>query len=319
MKRRTFLAGLAAGAVAPGLEAEQLPAIPIIDTHIHLFDPTRPQGAPYSGPKTPGRRCRRFRRAIARSRPARRRRRDQGRGEPVDRGQPVGPRSRRSGIRSSSAVVGNLEPEKPEFAEYLGRYHKNPLFRGIRCGNLWGRDFTAQVDNPGVHRRPEASRRRRPRDGHGQPAPVAAPGDRARHRQGADAARRARSPAGARALRHGARPRRARRRAARARRAPAGLREAVGDHSQRAGQGLDRAAAVSQPARPADGASSARIASSSAAIGRTATASRRSTRCSRVAKEYFATQPRAVAEKYFWKNSIAAYKWVKRDPSQPSL
>ncbi len=45
-------------------------------------------------------------------------------------------------------VVGNLEPEKPEFPEYLERYRKNPLFRGIRCGNLWGRDLTAQVSSP---------------------------------------------------------------------------------------------------------------------------------------------------------------------------
>jgi len=37
-----------------------------------------------------------------------------------------------------------------------------------------------------------------------------------------------------------------------------------------------------------------------------------------VAKEYFAAQPRTVAEKYFWRNSVAVYKWVKRDPSQPS-
>jgi L-fuconolactonase len=37
-----------------------------------------------------------------------------------------------------------------------------------------------------------------------------------------------------------------------------------------------------------------------------------------VAKEYFGTKPRSVAEKYFWKNSVAAYKWVKRDPSQPT-
>jgi hypothetical protein len=28
---------------------------------------------------------------------------------------------------------------------------------------------------------------------------------------------------------------------------------------------------------------------------------------------------RDVAEKYFWKNSIAAYRWVKRDASQPQL
>ena len=44
-------------------------------------------------------------------------------------------------------VIGNLEPEKPEFPEYLERYHKNALFRGIRCGNLWGRDITAQVES----------------------------------------------------------------------------------------------------------------------------------------------------------------------------
>jgi hypothetical protein len=31
------------------------------------------------------------------------------------------------------------------------------------------------------------------------------------------------------------------------------------------------------------------------------------------------TKGRPAAEKYFWKNSIAAYKWVKRDPKQPQL
>ena len=45
-------------------------------------------------------------------------------------------------------VIGNLEPDKPEFPEYLERYHKNPLFRGIRYGNLWGRDITKQSTNP---------------------------------------------------------------------------------------------------------------------------------------------------------------------------
>jgi predicted TIM-barrel fold metal-dependent hydrolase len=38
-----------------------------------------------------------------------------------------------------------------------------------------------------------------------------------------------------------------------------------------------------------------------------------------VAKEYFLAQPRPIAEKYFWKNSVTAYKWVKRDASQPAL
>ncbi len=38
-----------------------------------------------------------------------------------------------------------------------------------------------------------------------------------------------------------------------------------------------------------------------------------------VVRQYFTAAPRAVAEKYFWKNSIAAYKWSKREASQPAL
>jgi len=148
MERRTFLATFAAAAAAPALEAQPSLSIPIIDTHIHLFDPTRPQGAPYSGPK--------------------------GGGPPVPALPPryralAAPLGAVGAIKVEASpwiednlwvlqiaqadpiivgVVGNLEPEKPEFAEYLSRYRKNPLFRGIRCGNLWGRDFTAQVEMP---------------------------------------------------------------------------------------------------------------------------------------------------------------------------
>ena len=45
-------------------------------------------------------------------------------------------------------AIGNLQPEKPEFKEYLDRYHKNKLFRGIRYGNLWGYNLVTQVSNP---------------------------------------------------------------------------------------------------------------------------------------------------------------------------
>jgi hypothetical protein len=36
-------------------------------------------------------------------------------------------------------------------------------------------------------------------------------------------------------------------------------------------------------------------------------------------REYFSGKGRQAAEKYFWKNSVAAYKWVRRAPGQPTL
>jgi predicted TIM-barrel fold metal-dependent hydrolase len=44
--------------------------------------------------------------------------------------------------------IGNLHPEAPEFGEYLARYHKNPLYRGIRYGNVWKYDLVGQLENP---------------------------------------------------------------------------------------------------------------------------------------------------------------------------
>jgi L-fuconolactonase len=38
-----------------------------------------------------------------------------------------------------------------------------------------------------------------------------------------------------------------------------------------------------------------------------------------IAKKYYASKPRAAAEKYFWKNSLRVYKWIKRTAAQPSL
>ncbi len=45
-------------------------------------------------------------------------------------------------------TIGNLRPETPEFREYLDRYRKNKLFLGIRYGNLWGYDLAGQLGNP---------------------------------------------------------------------------------------------------------------------------------------------------------------------------
>jgi predicted TIM-barrel fold metal-dependent hydrolase len=45
-------------------------------------------------------------------------------------------------------MIGNLQPEKPEFREYLDRYHKNRLFLGIRYGNLWGYSLADRLSSP---------------------------------------------------------------------------------------------------------------------------------------------------------------------------
>lgn len=45
-------------------------------------------------------------------------------------------------------MVGNLEPGAPEFRRQLERFHKNPLFLGIRYGTLWGRNLGAEMAKP---------------------------------------------------------------------------------------------------------------------------------------------------------------------------
>ena len=145
LSRRAFLA--TAGALTAGTAEAGQSAIPIIDTHIHFFDTTRPQGVPYSGngvKNLPIANPASFRRV----------------GVPLG---VVGAIETEASpwiednlwVLEVSAkdtlivgTVGNLEPDKPEFREYLGRYHKDPLFRGIRYGNLWGRSLAAQVERP---------------------------------------------------------------------------------------------------------------------------------------------------------------------------
>ena len=46
-------------------------------------------------------------------------------------------------------LVGCLDPTKPDFREYLERYHRNKLFLGVRYGNVWeGHNMVAAVDSP---------------------------------------------------------------------------------------------------------------------------------------------------------------------------
>jgi L-fuconolactonase len=148
--RRRFLAGTTATAIAAAANSSRgatMDDIPIIDCHIHLFDGSRPQGAPYKGSRA-------FAGGVA---------------LPSMYAKIAKPLGIVGVIEVDASpwiednlwvletiqpepimvgTVGNLRPEKPEFGEYLERYAKNPLYRGIRYGNLWTYDLPKQTDSP---------------------------------------------------------------------------------------------------------------------------------------------------------------------------
>jgi predicted TIM-barrel fold metal-dependent hydrolase len=143
MNRRTFLGAGAAAAAA----SAQTPAIPIIDTHIHLYDPTRPQGVPWP-PKTSS--------IYVKTLPSRLREVTKGLGivgaievecSPLlEDNQWVLDVMEKDTIMVG--MVGDLEPDKPDFKKQLDRFAKNPLYRGIRYGYLWDRDLGAASRKP---------------------------------------------------------------------------------------------------------------------------------------------------------------------------
>jgi L-fuconolactonase len=45
-------------------------------------------------------------------------------------------------------IVGDLVPGAPDYLADLDRLHENPLFLGIRYGNLWNRDLAADSEKP---------------------------------------------------------------------------------------------------------------------------------------------------------------------------
>ena len=150
MNRRTFVTGAAAAGAAAALPAVAATSIPIIDCHIHLFDVSRPQGVPWPS-KTD---TVLYKTALP------------------DRYRKIAlPLGIVGAIEVEASpwfddnqwvldiaakdkllvgTIGDLDPVKPEFRKQLDGLHKNPLFRGIRYGNLWDRDFTAGVGNPVV-------------------------------------------------------------------------------------------------------------------------------------------------------------------------
>jgi len=146
VNRRTFLASTTAMALQ---NADAAPApIPIIDCHIHLFDPTRPQGVPWPDKKDtvlykPAN-MDRYRKLVA------------GLGIvgaiEVEASPWFDDNQWVLDIAAKDKMIvghiGDLEPDKPAFRAQLDRFHKNPLFRGIRYGNIWDRDLYAETSKP---------------------------------------------------------------------------------------------------------------------------------------------------------------------------
>ena len=319
MTRRTFLGGAAAAAglaYMPRQTAGQSSPIPIIDTHIHLFDPTRPQGAPYSGPRVPGQ-------APIPAYP------DRYRKLAVPLGAVGAIKVEASPWVEDNlwvlevaqkdtiivGVIGNLEPDKPEFKEYFDRYRKHPLFRGIRYGNLWGRDIGKQVQNPafidGLKLLADAD----------LVLDTANPGmallqamvtvndkvpnlrivlDHLPNFEPTEAER----PAYLAILKEIAkRPQMYVKLSAILRRVDGNVSMDLSSYRAK----LDLLVETFGEDRilfGSDWPNSDGVAPVDQVF--------------RIAKEYFAAQPRAMAEKYFWRNSVNVYKWIKREPSQPT-
>jgi L-fuconolactonase len=298
-------------------EAQPLP-IPIIDTHIHLFDSSRPQGAPYSGPRpAPGA-------APIAAYPERYRRLAVPLGvvgaikveaSPwIEDNLWVLEVAQRDPIMVG--VIGNLEPDKPEFPEYLERYHKNPLFRGIRYGNLWGRDITKQSTNPdfisGLKLLAEADL---VMDTANPRVPLleamlrisdAVPTLRIviDHLPALDPAEADQAAYDAALQEIARRPQIFVKLSEIIHRVNDQVSTELGTYRAR----LDALMGVFGEDRilfGSDWPNSDGVAPVDKVFA--------------VAQEYFRSKPRPVAEKYFWKNSVAAYKWVRRDPSQPAV
>lgn len=156
MRRRKFLqlAGGCATAFTLDRIADASPAAKsqertIVDSHIHLFDPTRPGGVPWPEkndvalyrPATPERYealsapfgivgCIAIEASPLPS--------DNNWLLDVARSHPI-----------VLGIIGNLVPGASTYLSDLDRLHSDPLFLGIRYGNLWNRDLAVDLSKPG--------------------------------------------------------------------------------------------------------------------------------------------------------------------------
>ncbi len=136
-----------ASVVDPFAQAAEQP--PIIDSHIHLFDPTRPGGVPWPlktdtaiyKPAVPARY-----EQIARPFGVV--------GAIAVEASPLA--SDNDWVLAQAAdhpiivgLVGDLVPGSGTFGQQMDRLHRNPIFVGIRYGNLWDHDLSIDMNKPG--------------------------------------------------------------------------------------------------------------------------------------------------------------------------
>jgi predicted TIM-barrel fold metal-dependent hydrolase len=323
MQRRTLLRAATGIAFADAIA--QGPSFPIIDSHVHLYDPARPQGVPWPNPKQT---------SIYRT------------FLPADYRKIVKPFGVVGMIEMECSpwvednywvldvaakdtivvgTVGNLHPGKPDFREHLSRLQKNPLFRGIRFGYLYGRNVAEEVpkaefisdlkalaeaglglDSVGgagllgdlVRITDQIPELRVVIDHLPNVQPPEEPGARAAYEE---------------ALRElGKRPQ--------VRVKVSEILQRVDENGRRVRSGgripyelsfyrprLDQIYEVFGPDRllfGSDWTTSEPMGTYSQTLN--------------LVREYFTSKGQEVAEKFFWKNSVAAYRWVKREANQPS-
>jgi L-fuconolactonase len=251
MQRRDALrlAAFSAGAIALRGRIGAAPAAgPIIDAHIHLFDPTRSGGVPWPEKSD-----------VALYEPA----------LPVRYAGLSAPFGVVGAIAIEASplasdnqwlldiaaghplivgVIGDLIPGSPPFMRELDRLHANPLFLGIRYGNLWDRDLSVDLDKPGFVDGLKALAQA------GLVLDSANP-DPAYYRAPLDA-----------------------------------IWDTFGEDHILFGS---------------DWPNSDHVAPYADTLS--------------IVHQYISRKPPSAQEKYFWKNSIAAYKWHKRRPDQPAL
>jgi predicted TIM-barrel fold metal-dependent hydrolase len=124
-------------------------AIPVIDAHIHLYDPSRPEGVPWPEKSD----SILYKPAL----PDRYKNVTNGLGICGAIAIECSPWERDNDwlVKTASSdpvivgVIGDLVPGSPSFRKNLDRLAANSLFRGIRYGNLWSRNLSADMHKPG--------------------------------------------------------------------------------------------------------------------------------------------------------------------------